>query len=116
MAPIGGDGKIVHFPGSDQASLRKLAADMRARFASLGVDDFSPFILEVDHANSSRFLIDPVAHVEAKDSQPGFRIMIDDEMFGYMTVETEDFESIHTLVCHYVLARLTARLRNGDAE
>jgi hypothetical protein len=49
-------------------------------------------------------------------SQPGFRIVIDDEMFGYITLETEDFDSIHTLVCHYVLACLTARFRSGDAE
>lgn len=89
---------------------------MRARFASLGVDDFSPFIFEFDGANGSRLLIDPVTYVDAKSSRPGFRIVIDDEMFGYMTLETDDFESIHTLVCHYVLACLSLRLRNGEPE
>lgn len=109
-------GKIVLFPGSDQASLRRLALDMRARFASLGVDDFSPFIFDVDRTLGSRFWIDPVAYVDLLNSQPGFRIVIDDETFGYLTLETEDFESIHSLVCHYVLACLTTRLRKEDAE
>lgn len=108
--------KIVPFPGSDRASLRRLAVDMRVRFASLGIDDFAPFIFDIDAALGSRFWIDPIAYVELLSSQPGFRIVIDDEMFGYMTLETEDFDSIHTLVCHYVLACLTARLRSGDAE
>ncbi|HWV51682.1 hypothetical protein [Pseudorhodoplanes sp.] len=108
--------KIFQFPGSDQASLRRLAVDMKARFASLGVDDFSPFIFDVDRTLGSRFWIDPVAYVDLLNSQPGFRIVIDDEMFGYMTLETVDFESVHTLVCHYVIACLTARLRNGEAE
>ncbi|MFT6670543.1 MAG: hypothetical protein ACJAVZ_002013 [Afipia broomeae] len=108
--------KIVSFPGSAQVYLRRLAVDMRARFASLGVDDFAPFIFEIDRTLGSRFWIDPVAYVEMMSSQPGFRIVIDDEMFGYITLETEDFDSIHTLVCHYVLACLTARFRSGDAE
>ncbi|MFX8429714.1 hypothetical protein ABTL63_19300, partial [Acinetobacter baumannii] len=89
--------KIVSFPGSAQVYLRRLAVDMRARFASLGVDDFAPFIFEIDRTLGSRFWIDPVAYVEMMSSQPGFRIVIDDEMFGYITLETEDFDSIHTL-------------------
>jgi hypothetical protein len=108
--------KVVRFPRSDQASLRRLRADMRARFASLGVGDFSPFIFEIDAALPSRLWIDPVTYVDVMKSQSGFRIVIDDEMFGYMAFETDDFESILTLVCHYVLACLTARLRGGDAE
>lgn len=108
--------KVVHFPRSDQVYLRRLGSDMKARFASLGVGDFAPFIFEIDPVLSSRLWIDPVAYVDLIDSHPGFRIVIDDEMFGYMTFQTDDFDSIHTLVCHYVLASLTARLRSGDAK
>ena len=108
--------RVVQFPRSDQAYLRRLGSDMKARFASLGVGDFAPFIFEIDPALSSRFWIDPVAYVDLINSHPGFRIVIDDEMFGYLTFQTDDFDSIHTLVCHYVLASLTARLRSGDAQ
>ena len=89
---------------------------MKARFASLGLVDFAPFILDVDPVISSRLWIDPVAYVESRNSQSGFRIVIDDVASGALTFETHDFDLMHGLVCHYIFACLTEPLRSGAAE
>ncbi len=106
---------ILAFPSSGYARLAHLASDLRSRFASLGLTDFAPFILEFDPLVRSRLWIDPVAFIEFCGPQNSYRIVVVDTFQGRVMIETPDFGSIASLAGHYIFACLVGSDRSGDA-
>lgn len=104
---------ILLFPPSAYGRLDRLASDLRARFGSLGLTDFAPFILEFDRAIKSRLWIDPVAFVEFCAPQSGYRIVVGSSFQERVTIETSDFASIESLARHYIVSCLVGADRGG---
>ncbi len=106
---------ILVFPSSGYARLAHLASDLRSRFASLGLTDFAPFILEFDPVVRSRLWIDLVAFIEFCGPENRYRMLAGDAFQGRAMVETSDFGLIASLAGHYILACLIGVDCSGDA-
>jgi hypothetical protein len=115
LQPAAQGATILLFPSSAYGGLGRLASDLRARFASLGLTDFAPFVLEFDHAVKSRLWIDHVAFVEFCAPQRGYRIVIGDSFQERVTIETSDFASIESLARHYIVSCFVEADRIGGA-
>jgi hypothetical protein len=93
---------MLAFPTNGYGNLIRLERSLKARFASLGITDYAPFILKTVPGAMPRLWLDANAFVEFCHAQRGYRFVFDNGSQSRITFESNDFASVESLIGHYI--------------
>ena len=103
------DGNIVLFRQGGRRRLTQLADQLRSSldlqaFEGCGTGDHDPVLLRLIAGPTPRLWIDSTAHVEFREEQSSYRVVLGEALITRISLETPDFEEVRQFVWQYLLA------------
>jgi hypothetical protein len=113
------DGNIVLFRQGGRKRLAQLADQLRSSldlqaFEGCGAGDHDPILLRLIAGSTPRLWIDSTAHVEFREEQSSYRVVLGEALITRITLETPDFEEVRQFVWQYLLATRSYDSPIGD--
>ena len=98
----GRDRTVVLLPLNGRRLLAQLAQELRADLDTAAEDD-DPLLFTLTQGPEQRLWIDSTAHVDVRDDQLPYRVVLGDVLTTRIILETSDFAEVRKFVCQYLL-------------
>lgn len=107
-------GAVVRLPLDERRRLVQLVRELRSAFEHQDPDHEDPLLCTLSAGARPRLQIDSTCHVDVRNDQPGYRVVLGEVHSTRIILETTEFDEASQFICQYLhLTRGVANVAGG---